>query len=466
MSEFYYDKVVKYWISAACESPLHIGSADGSKGEILVHPADHRPFIQASSLAGVFRDYYRNTYGEGHWLHSHTFGSAQKRKPSALRLTDGSFAKADIELRPRLKIDRDSGTCQAEKTAGSRISSGQKFEEEYVAQGAKFSFAAYLKEMVSESEEEKAKLEEAFETCLSAWAAGEICLGGRKGSGSGRISLKQVSKRSFDLRKPEDREAWQKEEDALTENEAEDIKEAILEKASSSRVAYQITATCVTDGELLVKGIAGDVGGEDLNGENIKNAAGKDIIPGTSWKGVLRSRAESIAEYLDLDGFAQEMFGCKSQKGGKGRSGQVWVEDSVVEDLVVKKTGKGNQPVRTRIAIDKFTGGVRYGAMVRDKPVSGELTLSLTIRKNPEADSQCAMLLFILRDLDAGLISVGGTGAAGRGYLRIKEIKISGEQQAVITQKDMKKRMISIEDASGLIRKCMEALKSKKEARA
>lgn len=458
MTEFYYDKIVKYWISAVCDTPLHIGSADGGQGEVLVHPADRRPFIQASSLAGAFQDYYRSVYGEEGWVRRQTFGSAAERQASALRLTDAVFEKADMELRPRLKIDRYSGTCLIEKTAGSDVPSGQKFEEEYVAQGAEFSFQAYLKGMATESEMEKAELEEAFEACLAACDAGEIRLGGRKGSGSGRIRLKRVFKRSFRLRDWEDRRDWQREE-SLAENQAEDITEAVRQKKTSSKTAYQITAVCVTEGELLVKGIAGDAGGEDLNGQNMQNAAGKDIIPGTSWKGILRSRAESIAEYLKLDDFAQGMFGSKSQKGGKGRSSQVWVEDSVVE-----KTGKegGRPPVRTRIAIDKFTGGVRYGAMVRDRPVSGTLTLSIRIRKNPQADSQCAMLLLILRDLDAGLISVGGTGAAGRGYLRIKEIQIKGEQQAVITQENLEKRAIQVEDPGGLIKRCLGALKEKR----
>ena len=59
-----YDKILKYSVTAKCTEPLHIGSASGAKEEVLVHPVDDIPFIQATSIAGVFRGYYEQTYGE------------------------------------------------------------------------------------------------------------------------------------------------------------------------------------------------------------------------------------------------------------------------------------------------------------------------------------------------------------------------------------------------------------------
>ena len=59
-----YQKIIKYLVTAVCAQPLHIGSASGEKEEVLVHPTDDRPFIQASSLAGVLRQYYTVTHGE------------------------------------------------------------------------------------------------------------------------------------------------------------------------------------------------------------------------------------------------------------------------------------------------------------------------------------------------------------------------------------------------------------------
>ena len=55
---FKYDKIIKYEAVAVCTQPLHIGSAVGDKEEVLIHPVDDIPFIQATSIAGVFRNYY------------------------------------------------------------------------------------------------------------------------------------------------------------------------------------------------------------------------------------------------------------------------------------------------------------------------------------------------------------------------------------------------------------------------
>lgn len=58
-----YDKIIKYQVTATCMEPLHIGDAVGTREEVLVHPIDEMPFIQAGSIAGVFRDYYTRAKG-------------------------------------------------------------------------------------------------------------------------------------------------------------------------------------------------------------------------------------------------------------------------------------------------------------------------------------------------------------------------------------------------------------------
>ena len=58
-----YDKIIKYRATATCMEPLHIGDAVGTREEVLVHPNDEMPFIQATSIAGVFRDYFVRAKG-------------------------------------------------------------------------------------------------------------------------------------------------------------------------------------------------------------------------------------------------------------------------------------------------------------------------------------------------------------------------------------------------------------------
>ena len=56
--KFKYNEIIKYEVIAVCTQPLHVGSAVGDKEEVLIHPVDDIPFIQATSIAGVFRNYY------------------------------------------------------------------------------------------------------------------------------------------------------------------------------------------------------------------------------------------------------------------------------------------------------------------------------------------------------------------------------------------------------------------------
>ena len=65
----FYDKVIKYVVTAECTQPLRVGSVSGDTEEVLVHPTDGNPFIQASSISGVFRSYCDEVYG-GKWTDS------------------------------------------------------------------------------------------------------------------------------------------------------------------------------------------------------------------------------------------------------------------------------------------------------------------------------------------------------------------------------------------------------------
>ena len=80
-----YNQVEKYIITAKCETPLHIGSAVGDKSEVLTHPVENVPFIQATGLAGVFRDYYQHTYKESHT--EKIFGRSKKNQQEVWRLS-------------------------------------------------------------------------------------------------------------------------------------------------------------------------------------------------------------------------------------------------------------------------------------------------------------------------------------------------------------------------------------------
>ena len=226
-----YNKVAKYKIAAECREPLHIGSGSGSNGEVLVHPVKNVPFVQATGIAGALREFYsdneelqRKLFGfscreeenikysedavqkeentEGGSRVYFTDGFFLEQESSDGSLSDGS-GKRHIytEIRPRLRIDPETGTGQSLKTKGSEKRSGQKFEIELVASGSRFSFCIYLYEKDED-------LEHALEKGLKALHKGDIQLGGQKSNGCGYVKLISVEKAVYDLCSSEDRSCW------------------------------------------------------------------------------------------------------------------------------------------------------------------------------------------------------------------------------------------------------------------
>ena len=87
-----YTEVIKYKIIAECVTPLHIGSSEGDKGMILLHPVSRIPMLLGSSIAGAFRekasvidpDHYTDWFGcvKGDQIYG-----------SRITFSDGTFGK-------------------------------------------------------------------------------------------------------------------------------------------------------------------------------------------------------------------------------------------------------------------------------------------------------------------------------------------------------------------------------------
>lgn len=272
---------------------------------------------------------------------------------SRIRFTDGTFVTEErgirMELRPRLAINRATGTCSESTVKGTDRSSGHKFNMEYVGAGARFQFSVYLYDT---------GYQEAVEDIFAALNSENIQFGGQKSNGCGYVRIDRLERAVFDMRKAEDRRKWA-EEDSLSPDGYEDITKA-LPSGSGYRKAYEITVSGRTEGEMLVKGIA--VMDEDENAPdavNMKNAAGEYIIPGSSLKGAVRSQMERIASWMGCEEVIQETFGCAAEADGRGSTGNIAFFDTVVG----RAADNDMAAVRHRIHIDKFTGGVMERAL-------------------------------------------------------------------------------------------------------
>jgi CRISPR/Cas system CSM-associated protein Csm3 (group 7 of RAMP superfamily) len=157
---------------------------------------------------------------------------------------------------------------------------------------------------------------------------------------------------------------------------------------------------------------------------------GRPLIPGSSWKGVFRHRVHVILATLEApraDAILNHLFG--SEQAGRGLLG---FEDTLVE-LQGSVMG-GRMLRRTHVAIDRFTGGARDSALFEVEAIPTRTPIGLTVRsEDPLPGCVRNLLGHVFRDLDEGLIGLGGMVTRGYGGLRL----VAGFDLNAITPVDL-----------------------------
>ena len=448
MAGLKYDKILRYQVTVQCKEPLRIGSAVGSKEEVLIHPVDHKPFVQASSIAGVLKSYYRNMPGTDV---DTLFGSAAKETESRVKISDGTFIDNSkyplkLELRPHVKINRLTGSTDAAEIQGTDVNAGQKFNLEYIGKDAAFTFTFDVYEKAEND------LEKEVQKIFAGLRDGAIQFGGKKSSGAGKVVLTELKFKAFDLTKAEERKAWIEIEDK--EPAYQEYIEK-LPKTPVSSYAYRVIVRGKTEGSIQVKGIAVSSFGKDApDSENMKNAKEEYIVPGSSFKGTTRSQMEKIAEYIGNESVIENTFGVSGKKNMNGKAGNIIFYDTIIGD----KKENDKIPIAHRIHIDKFTGGVFNKGLFSEKNAAGKVEFMIDIKDRNEPEATLGILILAMRDLAVGMMSVGNGFSTGKGIIAVEDITVEkggNAAKAILDFKEGKK----IEDPENIIASALNALK-------
>lgn len=426
-----YNAPVLYRITAKMASPLRTGGTDGDT-EAVLRDAAGRPFVQGTSIAGAVREWldihepkYTNRLMGGH------------RGSGRLVFSDGVFGpEAEQYIRPRLRIDPVTGTA----------ADGAKFDLAHIGSGANLYFTITWLGDTPQQKDEMAVVEQV----LAAMDAGEICLGGQKTNGFGRLQL-QVCRRAFDLTKEEDRSAWLK----AWQDESKPLGDKItlpkLQNPSYVRfklkgVADSLLVRAAAVEQKEGKGKDKDKDGKGSYTPNITEG-GYPVLPGSSVKGSIRGRATAIAALVGLDSQKlDEIFGRDAKDGDDGIAGKVSFADLQLRPL-------REAPVITRIRINKFTGGVIHQGLFQEQPVCAPVTLGITA---PDDSITCALLLYALRDLGYGLYNLGSNGSIGRGLIRTESIDMEAPDGRKASIK-MDGGNAVLQDPNGLVAEWLKA---------
>lgn len=153
----------------------------------------------------------------------------------------------------------------------------------------------------------------------------------------------------------------------------------------------------------------------------VRDAEGNFVVPGSTLKGVLRSRVEYVCRVLGaaacLDGTCGDCrpcllfgHGARESDGLAGRA-RIACHDAPI-------TG-GDGVDRKHVALDRFTGGARPTLLFTLEAVSGG-RFEIVVEELAELDPVDLLLLdAALNDLHDGLVGLGARTTAGYGTVRL-----------------------------------------------
>jgi len=409
------------------ETPLIIGAGEKSDDVDIVVLKDENgsPYIPATSLTGALRHHFfcqaRFDRVPPEQLQYFWGADLKKEKEhiyqSAFVLKDlHPESEVRVKIRDGLKIDNRLGIAAPRK----------KFDYEIVEPGAVFGFEA---EITLRKAYDKEVFLQVVGFLVKALEERKVALGAMTTKGFGRCRLRDPILYDYDFTQKEAVIAWLKrdpEPGFLQKNI--DLNNVLAEQESKD---FNLEAVFTIQSSLVVRSYSGDPQSPDAVHLTSND---KYVLPGTSVKGALRSRAERIINTLGGQGeeMIKQLFGWADEEA---KSGEKYKSRMVVEENVINNV---TAAIQSRIKVDRFTGGVIKGALFDSMPLwalDGEQEMVvLKVAIKDYQNWEAGLLLLLLKDLWTGDLPVGGEKNIGRGVLKGKRAEISFDgQQVTIT---------------------------------
>ncbi|MBI4854563.1 MAG: hypothetical protein HY819_22420 [Acidobacteria bacterium] len=423
-----------------CLSPIHVGSGKSKHSDSDIQfDTIGNPFIPATSFIGVLRHEFEELRSEFEKLEPEWeqkfkdfWGYTEKEnsQQSAIFSSDLTFLAdkpAEIFIRDGIRIDNKKGIAQEHS----------KFDFEVIERDSRFQF--YIELTYHEKNEIFVKI--SARTIYDLLKKGHIQIGAKTNTGLGKISLLEdkTTVYVFDFSKKKDVFYW------LTQNFSQEnaisLKDLDLDLArplSYSNGYFSIITRLKLKNSLIVRSYSREPEMPDTTQLKSKNDF---VIPGSSLRGAIRSRAERIARTLDLKNVEQiitELFG---NVDDKNRSKTATKGKIRIEEINLKENDFKAE-LQTRIKIDRFTGGVIEGALFDSMPIfapSKENIVTIEIKIQNYKKREAGLLLLVLKDLCSGNLAIGGEKNVGRGVFEGISTEVSWDKEKIVLEKDISK---------------------------
>jgi CRISPR/Cas system CSM-associated protein Csm3 (group 7 of RAMP superfamily) len=448
-----------------------VGAADDSTGGIdreLLTDRDGRPWVPASSLAGSLRAHLaacddadlelmgdRPPDGpEADTIHNDATAQDGNPKPAVLWL-----------LNTRTRAGSDKAARDAAQPLATVVVTSTAVDPRRRAARAKSLRSSRIVDEPSVIELYGQAYADLTETHLALLASWQPAVGRDRTRGGGNARLHELGYRKYDLAQPADLDAW------LIHGGPERFTGLTAIPISTTRDNTVIHARWQIVDAL-------HIGTGSIDSRKIavtRTRDGRPMVPGSTWKGLFRSRVGYIMRSVWGENAAcVEQVGCGSCAlcdlfGSVTRRGLISFADSLIDTGQVRPQEEPRAPIpispppgrpstspspltianlarqrqaavampvptlapppdaastsgipsRIHVAIDRITGGARDKLLFTEEIVT-EGTLDLHISALATlTDWQTNLLRHVIRDLDDGLIGVGKGVQRGQGTLRL-----------------------------------------------
>ncbi len=437
---------------------------------LFARDATGTPVLPGRSVKGSLRAACEEAFGA---TTAHLWGGQDRASAMTVHAIALDRVEAGTELAERtgIAVDRYWGM------AGD----GALFVHEILPPGARLSLRLSGRVGSLDDDGDTDGFEELLGQILGVLKAGRVSFGGRQNAGWGRVGLASGKR------------AWRVEKTTLDSKEAlrgflDDTPPGIDIEAAPVPVANQVRIDIAWNSPTGILVAEPRPPERDPDGQETDPAlplrarparpeepAPPLVLPGSSVRGALRSRATRIARTILL---ADDGAAAPADWSSTEVHAQLAQDPQLVRDLfgstqrrgalmVLDTLAQGKEPKavkRTHNAGDRWTGGVANGLLFSEEvPLVkwNRIRLALDLNRIQGGDDQrrAAMCLLglTLAELAAGTLPLGSRGTRGLGQVRVTGITVTGAENLLGDGWSLK---ADGDDATGLARALLDRLRA------
>ena len=393
------------------KSPIIIGNGISEETDIdLLLDSNNNPFIPGSSLAGAINYELANKRGIDEKKLDLLFGRkdiSKKENINSMIYFYDAYIKKDS---PKSISIRDGVKLNDYKTSEDK----GKYDFQVLDTGAVFELKI---EILLRKKYENLDVfsDEIIGSILKIIKEGELRLGAKSNRGYGKVDLENIEISEFDFSKEEDIDRYiDFEWNNMNSNYERFIKLPKEYKTPYTKIEIPLDIkTTLFIRTYLLSNL--EVDSEQITIDK------KAVIPGTSWAGVIRHRASKILNEINKkrkmnDKIIEELFGNEFfEKSEEKNKKDISASRIIFDESMDSENTKLVEIMRTKI--DRFTGGACDTGLFEGRvAVGGKHSLNIMIKD--AKDYEIGLILLVIKDIENGLLAIGGETNVGRGIFK------------------------------------------------